>query len=392
MTNPIKESNLCEKLPETHFEFLQRTYKQQFGYCPVDLVEKVIKAHYPDYDSLGINDAPYQEAAVTIYNKVFHKLGRNLSLNDIMNMGAEHRAEFRSFMNMLMHTHRFSKRRMYFRFEEGLTAKLLHTDLNKVDSSFLEAPFESFYITLPHNHELYIPNPVTGLHKVKGIYVNFLKEVDVAGINLTYGKLDPDGIHPDLKFKGVPVSKCIRIMAIGENKADAPLGNLDDATFYMSYFFTPTGDIFPQVESIVKKYTDPLVEGQEHLMRKLFSFCVNALLYINNPKADLQRVKAKFETYGKKDKSVVDKKNVGLSKIDCISAGSTVYITSEFRQQYRSGALRTFSITAPMWMVRGHYRNQACGVGFSKRALIWIEPYPKGKGIEEVVGRDYVVS
>lgn len=390
----VKDSKTFEKIPETHFEATQRSYKNLFNISPVDLVEKIIKEHFPDYESEGVNDAPYQRAAVTLYNKVFERYsgGKSLTVGEIMSAGPENRAEFRSFMNMMMQLHRFSKRKMVFRFEEGLTAKLLHTDLNKVDGVFLESPYESLYLSLPHNYEMFIPNPMTGLHRVVGIYINFLRDVNVQGLHLTQGKLDADGVHPDLKFDGVPVSKCFRIFAIGEGKEGSPLGKLDDSTFYMSFFFTPEGDIFPQVENIVSKYKDPLIEGQEHLMRKLFSFCVNALLYINNPKADLQRVHAKFEVNSSKNKEAVAKKNTGLSKLDVVSAGRTVYITPEFRQQYRAGSLRTFSITAPMWMVRGHYRNQACGVGFSKRQLMWIEPYSKGKGIDDVVGRDYMVK
>jgi hypothetical protein len=364
----------------------------------MDYVDRVFKRFYPntkDKVLSEINDAPFIESAVAIYNALMltEETATNpYSLDEIMGSGQAVRSEFRSIMNMLMHTYNFSKNRMVFRFEEGITAKLLHTDLNKVDSAFIETPFDSLYISIPHNEEMYIPNQHTGLHKVKGLYVCLKKDLDLKGVELPFGKLDADGYHPDVKFNGQPATKCLRIMAIGEKNDKSPLGDLDDATMYMSFFLAP-GDIFPQVEKIASKYREASFEGSETYMQKLFSFCINALLYINNPASDMQRVHAKFEKYVGKDKSAVDKKNKGLSKLDCISVGRTVYITGEFREQYRSGSLKSFTITAPMWMVRGHYRNQVCGVGKTKRALIWIEPYSKGKGITDVVaGRDYVVQ
>jgi hypothetical protein len=44
------------------------------------------------------------------------------------------------------------------------------------------------------------------------------------------------------------------------------------------------------------------------------------------------------------------------------------------------------------FMVRGHYRNQACGEAMKERKLIWILPYWKGPSLVEVVSKPYKVG
>lgn len=41
------------------------------------------------------------------------------------------------------------------------------------------------------------------------------------------------------------------------------------------------------------------------------------------------------------------------------------------------------------WVVRGHWRNQACGVGHADRARKWIEPYWKGREDDPTLIRDH---
>jgi hypothetical protein len=41
------------------------------------------------------------------------------------------------------------------------------------------------------------------------------------------------------------------------------------------------------------------------------------------------------------------------------------------------------------WVVRGHWRNQACGIGYAARARKWIEPYWKGREDAPVIVRDH---
>lgn len=387
----IKNAGIEQKVKETHFEYFLRVFRKILGNSPLHFVEKhIIEDNIKDFNP--VDDSCYQAAALDIFNKILETKGfeKKFDMKMVYDSPPEFLGEYRSILNMLHHTHRFSKSKMVFRFEEALTAKILHTDISKVDSHFVTSPFSSVFIDIPYNQELYIPNPYTGLHKVKGIYISYTDNIDVRGVNLpSEKKLDEDGIHPDLKFNGKPATKLLRVLAVAEHNENSK-DRMDDATFFMSFFLSP-GDIFAQVERSMDIYTSENDKKNKVYMQKLFSFVLNALLYITNPSADLQVIQAKFykPTRGKK----ANNKNTGLSKINVVSAGHTLKISHEFRKQYRSGNLRTVTINVPKWMVRGHWRNQAYGPSRSLRRLQWIEPHEKGKGIqEEAKGRDYVVG
>lgn len=386
----IIDSGLFQKMEETHYEKFTRIYKRVVGKSPIQIVQDVFES-YSGGNSERVNvldDTPYQHAALFILNAQlihFGYKGKMWTLESIY--GGEQRAlsEFRSVMNVLQHTYKFSRNRMIFRFEEALTAKLLHTDLSKVDSSFLTSPYESIYLDVPHNEELYIPNNETGLHKVKGFYVLYGHDIDVKGVRLPDGVgLDDDGVHPYLKYNGVPANKVVRILAVAGTNENST-NEMDDATFYMTFFLAP-GDVLPQIKLACEKANKEGPDYQ-HYMLKIFSFVLNALLYITNPQADLVRTHAKFKKAPKGTSPDT------LSHIDVVSVGNSVRITHDFRKSYREGTLGKLLISTPLWMVRGHWRNQAHGPERSLRRMQWIEPYSKGSGIvDEMSGRRYDVS
>jgi hypothetical protein len=285
---------------------------------------------------------------------------------------------------------------MIFRFEEALTAKLLYTDIHKVDSEFVKCPYESIFVSIPGNHDLKIRNQHTGIHDVTGIYISYAEDMGVLNAHYPDEEKDPDGIHPDLKFEGKVYNKALRIFAVAGRNENST-SKMDDATFFMTLFFAP-GDVFPQVEHMVTKYSVKTeMEKDKAHMQRLFEFTLNALLYITSPSADFAKIPAKYDT--SKDKEVAARKNEGLSKIGVVSTGSHVYLSHEYRLRYRNGTLGQLPDMAvdagtPMWMVRGHYRNQAHGPGRTLRSLRWIEPHVKGKGLaeESLTPREYHVS
>ena len=44
------------------------------------------------------------------------------------------------------------------------------------------------------------------------------------------------------------------------------------------------------------------------------------------------------------------------------------------------------------FLVRGHYRNQACGPGQTQRRIIWIQPHWKGEEGARILARPYSLS
>lgn len=63
------------------------------------------------------------------------------------------------------------------------------------------------------------------------------------------------------------------------------------------------------------------------------------------------------------------------------------------RKYIRAGELppRTFKI-GKRFMVRGHWRNQACGKGMQDRKKLWVQPYLKGPDDAEAWSRVYKVK
>lgn len=389
-----------EKLQPLHYEVFCDYVKKATGSSPLFLIEQAVRLLGLNEKEVitHLNDTPYQVVALEImkamiraYHPSVAHLADDLTIESLYSESENSMflGEFRSLMNMLHHIHRFSKQRMVFRFEEALTAKLLHTDLTKVDSFFVRSPFSSIYIAIPHNKELFIPNEVTGLHRVLGIYVSYLDEIPSEEMHLGSG-----GTASELENvkENTPI-KVLRILAIAEKNENA-LHDKDDATFYMTMIFR-SGDVMPQVEVLLDKFVSKETIKHRSLLKKLFVFVTNALLYITSPAADLVLIGAKFD---KEKPGKGPSRAPKNSKIDVISTGSKVYISHEYRMKYRNGQMDSLpavdvTINTPMWIVRGHYRNQAHGKGRSLRTLIWIQPHIKGKGLDDTLQqREYTVN
>jgi hypothetical protein len=405
MQNPtsviISEKAPAEKLPLTHFEKYIQSAKKLYGTDPLKEIAAACPL-IPNYSEGKLDDRPYRRVAIELIKKAFKRATSpqeqyaldHLTVDDFYK-DAILASEFRSALNLLHHIHLFSKTRMVFQFAEALTAKLLYTDVHKVDSSFVVSPFPSIYLDIPHNRDLMIRNEITGMHRVVGIYVSYTEEVQHLNESYPEKEKDSDGIHPSLKWEGQPCNKAFRIFAVGEKNSQS-LDDMDDATFFMTLLFGP-GDVFPQLERTLEVNTPTINKGKdEGHMRKLFEFVLNALLYISSPSADFVKIPAKAEPVQKKDKKKKPAKR--YSSIGVVSTGSKVYISHEYRKSYREGTLGDLpqarkNAKTPTWMVRGHYRNQAHGPNMSLRCLKWIHPHVKGKGIDDAVcAREYIVK
>ena len=110
----------------------------------------------------------------------------------------------------------------------------------------------------------------------------------------------------------------------------------------------------------------------------LLRFIVNLVMYVNSQSADVKRrnnqVKPRIKG-SKKQK----KKCAPITLNEEYVAGTNVKLSRESREAMIQGA-SGWNITYS-FLVRGHWRNQACGPGRSLRRRRWIEPYIKGKDL-----------
>lgn len=386
MTNPvvlseIKDSGKRVKLPLTHYERFTRMSKKNFGInVPEDLL------HLTEMDGADLISDNTLDMFLTTNIPVAGTMMKHPSVHI--------QSEYYAMRAMYSHAMAFSRHKRVFQVEEGLTQKLLHTSIAKVDAMFVRSPFESLYLTLPYNKELLIPNILTGEHRVVGCYI-YSKKVD-GDLLYTRGE-GRVPIKASDKF-GSRDLHLLKIMAVGAPKEDLYGAGLDkdDALFYGMFMLKDGEDILSQIESQVRAHT--LVDRDIPYFDALMSFIVNLLLYLSSPGAAMERVHAKYLMVDKKasekEKAKAALKNAESSKISVISIGGGIGVLGGMSDHYRSTPMLDRVIGCPRWLVRGHWRAQAYGAGRSLRRATWIEPYEKGKGLgtDVLSDRGYKVS
>ena len=372
----IKSSDRVEKLEETHFEMFQRLIKRKFGInIPGDLFPLAKMCESDDIPD-NIMDTYLTERMKVAKMMAYHRDPAMVS-------------EYRALRSCFAHTLAFSRHKRVFMVERGLQQKLLHTNVEKVDAQFIRSPFFSMYVTLPHNEELLIPNNITGEHLVKGFYV-MAHDVDGDEINLlqkggTFIKASERHGSKDLYI--------LKVLAIGDSKG----GNKgDDALYYTTIIVKPGEDIMTQMDEQLNYYIANMEE--KPYVEAFLKFIMNLMLYISSPSAVLESVAAKYLQIDKKasdkERAKADAKNEGISKISAISVGKGIPGFNSMDGYYGDTAIKNRVIGCPRWLVRGHWRAQAYGVGRSQHRPKWIEPYEKGPGITSDIleSRDYIVG
>jgi hypothetical protein len=379
-----------KKFESTHYEDLLADIKKNHKKDLLEVVRSKAKEKDLDPKEDYLDDRFFSEVVKEIFGFSEDMALRSPALAN----------EFRSTRSLLQHMWEFSSKKKIYRLEEGITAKLLHTKIKKVDTHFIKSPHKSIFLSLPYNNDLMIPNMHTGLHKVKGIYVlvdDLDADHDIKVV--AYPEDDPKlPATAALERLSTENTKLVRILAIGEPKPqESFLGEKDDATYFATFFLKP-GDVFPQIESHIKKYLiSTSGMNEEHYLRELYKFVLNSLLYITSGPADINLIRAKFasagKAKGKSKKKAIQSKNAGVSKIDQWSVGGSIRLSKGFQEAYQNSKPGKFTMNCPKWLVSGHWRNQAYGPEMSLRKVMWIEPYEKGQSIaDQIVAKDTIVS
>lgn len=128
---------------------------------------------------------------------------------------------------------------------------------------------------------------------------------------------------------------------------------------------------------------------------------VKTLLYINSERPDVTKGPSEYARVQESIRKSKEKKKVErlvkyastLSQLEYWDVGSTIKIMKAepgaVRDQVRVGDSFHY---AYRFCVRGHFRNQACGVGYGQRKLTWIAPYMKGPDQAQILHRQYDVE
>jgi hypothetical protein len=273
------------------------------------------------------------------------------------------------FPSTILSIYKGLKHKHVFHFTDDIFFKLMNTEIKTINPELIKMAFDTMVISIPHINikikkdlNLTFKDIILQYNeKNNSIIIQCFGEAQTDTFNI----LEQSGLELRLNLNSVPdmLNACISDLreVRGREKSIGPIE--DDIKIYSFYF----------------------------------NFIINALLYITSV-GDYETTPAKFySAKKKKNKSgrqkealKIAEKNKELSKISRIVIGSNRKLSEA---EYESVSSMKNIISCPVWLVRGHWRNQPYGEHNSLRKAIWIKPFTKGKGVlKELEQKEYVVK
>lgn len=382
-------------LPLTHYDRILRKQPELAGFIATD----VAKLRSMDVGSISSVDTVPDSAHSAcmeffVGQMIAHAQARTGLPAHVVRTEIRSVPEFKSFLfslNQDYHTllnFELAGRKTFY-FSDNLTDHLLATGLN-IDADLVRLPFDTCMFVFTADAAV---DAVYALHGQQ--QPDFYgKAVSVFLTSLP----DDDDHHPGCRkiimTGNYWKSSDDQGIAFKREIAIRPGWGLDDALRTdwkaLGEATEATALITPDDDS--KFYTDGLA---------LFRLCLNAALYLGSSDPDIvQRLSGRDAVMQRADsvKSSAKAKKIRSeakreSALDFASVGEAMPPIRVTKQSGRdAGALGLdFREFAARFVVRGHWRNQACGPGLSERRLLWIKPYYKGPEMTELVNRPYVV-
>lgn len=287
----------------------------------------------------------------------------------------------------------------WFRPTEGLTYKLLATDLKGALIGDLSLPMASFYIQLPPS-VFYLEDKSTGWHNVRALIV-------------TKGCVTPQTLEIAGKsYDGadkVELGERLIIEAYGDPNQNSS-NPLDDTWLFKSYRIdnreetveaaierSLRGEAASEKAANRGKLGERLLDGLE-IRDLMLKFVLNFCIYLNTEKGAPQHAHAKeLERLhgGKKFKNLrkpVQEKIKRLQNDRVFDVGTDVTVDHAIREIVRTEGAGSFHLSYRT-LVRGHWRQQPSGPGRVLRVRRWIEPHIRGADLPtKVVGHNYDVK
>jgi hypothetical protein len=224
-------------------------------------------------------------------------------------------------------------------------------------------PFESFMIE--SDKPLFFTGNTTPVHNI--LYVS-KKAVDTAtGKAITT-------INPDFTIAG-EIQWGRTITAFFNSNTAMGKDFVDCIFIYMTDMETIRDNL--KIKKSVKPGHIALTDLENCDSRHMMNIFYNTVLYVNDPHRD----RAETETHGtRKMKTGTD-----------IGTISTSYINLFAPKNYKPLSEGNGTTLDKRFIVRGHWRNQACGEKRREHKRIWIHPYYKGPELAEIINKPYLV-
>lgn len=285
----------------------------------------------------------------------------------------------------------------WFRPTEGLTYKLLATDLRGAIIGDLKLPMDAFYIEIPPG-VFYNEDPSTGWHEVRALTV-------VKGI-ITEKTIEVAKKYGDPTAESVEKGARLIIEGYAEPN-DRSQNAFDDSWLFKSYRIEEAdADIEEVIEKSIRgdgdrerrmnrgRLGERILDGVE-IRTMLLKFVLNLCIYLGSEKATIEHAhKEEIDRLhkGKKFKNLrhnVQQRIRDLQNDKVFVVGTEVSVDQEIKEMVRTEGTNGFKLTYRT-LVRGHWRNQAHGPQRSLRTRKWIQPHVRGADLPtKTVGHTY---
>lgn len=285
----------------------------------------------------------------------------------------------------------------WFSLSDALAHKLLATDVRGALVCDLTLPYEAFYIELPQGL-LKALDKKTGWHEVRTLIVTkgCITETTIAN-GLARGE-PVSGIATGerlvIEWYGTPNQNSVDpfddLWGFFSYRINDPMMTLDRALEIAAE--EQRGDL-----SVIKVIVgEHRIDGAE--WRKMaISLVLNLCVWLGSDRAKPpQHIhEAEIERLRKHPHAKRDhiKRKIRELQLDHVFAvGTEVTIEPELRAAVRSGEEGGETLK---WrtLVRGHWRNQACGIGRRDRIRKWIEPHVRGAALPTATaGHSYTIK
>lgn len=282
-----------------------------------------------------------------------------------------------------------------FEVRDTLVEKLLNTDIDNVRPKDVHLPFPGFYLSLAASDmpPLFLRNALTGFHEISFIGIG---EGRAAGDRLLYctfwGEPRPDGggTHDDhvysFSFPLPQMGDSETLTGIMEQADRHERERLDALKIEV------VGGVQDHARICGESYD--FFETVGMLRRLVINFC----LYLSSPNPDIEPTRPQQPAWGSaapgpepgpQRSTVRVRRSSRKGKKKDKSAAPLYELWDVGRTVER---LRRHS-TATDILVRGHFRNQAHGIGRTLRRIIWIEPHIRLRtDTDEPMGHEYRIS
>lgn len=288
----------------------------------------------------------------------------------------------------------------WFRPSEGLTYKLIATDLRGAVVGDLKLPMKSFYIELPPNL-FFLEDSLTGWHEVRSLVITqgVITEKTVAIAKK----------HADPTAAIVELGERLVVEAYGEPNENST-NPFDDTWLFKTYQIqnkeedieaaaarSTKGDSERERAMNRGRLGERLLDGLE-VRNVLLKFVLNFCIYLGTERGTAKHIhKDEIERLhqGKKFKNLrapVQEKIRRLQNDRVFEVGTEVKVDEELREIVRTEGTGGYRLTYRT-LVRGHWRNQAHGPARALRTRKWIEPHVRGTELPtKVVGHTYEIK